>query len=256
MPYDFMTPEQIAAKSPGFRALTERVEQRRRERLEAEWDDASSEEEARELDRNRDEALKVVRGFIRDKMDRIGVDRDALNALRALNWELSPVRSALDFLESNTEERRFLILCGPKGTGKTVAAALVVQEHLRIDAGRSRPSGNEWAYVDRATWALSSSLARLSLYDRDDKAGFETACRTPLLVVDDYGAEFKSEVSRGLLEELFMRRYGDWKRTVLTTNLDPDALKDQLGERLVDRINAACIVCVCQGESMRRQRLA
>lgn len=264
---EILTLEQIAARSPAFRRLHERVEQQKRERLENDewerenpqlaivWAEALAEDEGRDHQRNHEEALKLARGFVRDRMARMGVDRNALEALRRLRGDAPAIESTLGFLASNPAEQRFLVLCGPVGTGKTVAAAYAFQEHLRIDAAQSRPSGNEWAYVDRAVWLLSSSLARLSLFDRDEKGQFEVACRTPLLVIDDYGAEFQSGASRALLEELLIRRNSGWLRTVLTTNLDPEALKGQLGERLVDRINTCCIVSVCQGDSLRQRGL-
>ncbi len=258
---EFLKPDEILARSPAYRRLCERVEQRKRDLLDldewqrqnAELSFAWAEAICEDWERGRQQVAKRARAVARERMARMGVDRDALEALRTLRWDTPAVESALSFLRAGSNELRFLVLCGPKGTGKTVAAAMALQEHLCEDAAQSRPSGNEWAQVDPAVWLLSSTVGRMSLYDREDKVQFEAACRTPLLVIDDYGAEFQSAASRGLLEELFMRRHSGWRRTVMTTNLNPEGLKAHLGERLIDRINTCCLVCVCQGESLRRR---
>ncbi len=60
--------------------------------------------------------------------------------------------------------------------------------------------------------------------------------QTPLLVLDDLGAEKISDWSRQTFYLLIDRRYREIKQTIITSNLTHDQLAGQLDDRIASRI--------------------
>lgn len=186
----------------------------------------------------------------RRRMERMGVDADTLDALGPDRLrETALIAVARRFAEADREHARFLLLSGPRGTGKSVAAAWALREFLVQRPDWSQPSGGH--APEDGGWTLMATFARISGYAAEDKAWFESLCTTRALVLDDFGAEFAGPFGKAMLEELVMRRHAKRLRTVLTSNLDLAALKARLDERLYDRIRTTCIVGIETGESMR-----
>lgn len=151
-------------------------------------------------------------------------------------------------------EETFLLLAGGVGAGKTVAAAwpvrAVVSEVLDGSASTDR-----WALQRRATFVRAGEMARtcLSDYSAEDRDAFRDWCRARLLVIDDLGAERGGDAWLARLEELLDVRYGDRRRTVLTTNLDPGTFRQRYGERIADRIRHDGRVVSAGASSLRRR---
>src|SRR3712207_8982740 len=61
-----------------------------------------------------------------------------------------------------------------------------------------------------------------------------------LLHLDDLGAENSSDWVLEQLYSIVNQRYEDEKSLVITTNLDPDELGKQIGDRTVSRIIEIC----------------
>lgn len=152
----------------------------------------------------------------------------------------------------------FLLLCGGPGAGKTIAAANVVADFLDTEArsssgfhlldSRRRPTG---AKVVRA-----AEGQRLGLFDEDSRAAVEQMRRVALLVLDDMGTEMLTDVWRQQLDDVIDARYSDKLRTVVTTNLTPEAFKERYGARIADRIRQTAMVVQLGGESMRKRGVA
>lgn len=131
----------------------------------------------------------------------------------------------------------WLVLCGPKGTGKTVAATWAVVEAIRRG--------------DDAAFRRTSEVAKLSHFDVG-AAEYERLARTHLLVLDEVGAELLTDYARSQLHELLDRRHESPRlKTLLTSNLLPKAFGERLGERIVDRIQHAGGIQLITGQSMR-----
>jgi DNA replication protein DnaC len=119
---------------------------------------------------------------------------------------------------------------GPVGTGKTTLAMLVSKAALeasRSVAIYSLPRLlNEIREVHRSAESHVDWLDRLAAVD--------------LLHIDDVGAERTTD---WVLEELYSivnARYEDQKSIVITTNLYPTELADQIGQRIVSRLTEIC----------------
>lgn len=185
-----------------------------------------------------------------EMLRRVGVPEEAIRALTALQ-KTDAVEAALKFLEAPREGRRFLVLAGAKGTGKTVAAAVVARGALVRHRAMPRASGGEAREAPVAAFVRATTFARLSLYDAGDKAAFEELCRARVLVLDDLASELLSPVTAALLMELVDRRYGGLLKTVITTNLDFGAFYLRVGERCADRIQSTASEVTVRGQSRR-----
>jgi DNA replication protein DnaC len=151
--------------------------------------------------------------------------------------EISPavtreVRRYVSNLEANLDAGRGLWFMGDVGTGKTTLAMLVCKAAL--DAGRSV-----------AIYSLPRLLAeiRTTFEERSDRSYVDLLDRlaaVDLLHVDDLGAE---KTSAWVLEQLYSivnRRYEDERAIMVTTNLRPEELADQITERTVSRLIELC----------------
>ena len=139
----------------------------------------------------------------------------------------------------------WLVMCGPKGTGKSVAATWLVREV--INAG------------DSAAFRRASELAKLSQFDAG-AAELEHLKHVHLLVLDDFGAELLTDYARAQLFEVLDHRHENYGRTIITSNLawldteKAPGLASRLGERLVDRVaQAGRTVQLQPVKSMRRK---
>ncbi len=96
-----------------------------------------------------------------------------------------------------------LVISGQTGVGKTVAAAIWVDE------------GTNTARMVSATQLAMLTKARV------DKDKFEELCRCSVLAIDDLGTEVDSDrgAFRSRFDRLMSRRIAASKRTVITTNL-------------------------------------
>jgi DNA replication protein DnaC len=138
-------------------------------------------------------------------------------------------------------DRRNLLLLGPVGVGKTHAAVAACRRQ-HFDSGTDvrflpvvelldllRPGGPEGA-----------------LYDLAD---------TDLLVLDDLGSERPTEWTAERLYALINRRWLEARPTVCTTNLEPDPLRDAVGERVFSRlVGNGAVVLRLTGHDRRRKR--
>jgi len=61
-----------------------------------------------------------------------------------------------------------------------------------------------------------------------------------LLHIDDLGAEHRTEWVLEQLYTIINTRYEDERATVITSNLEPEQLAEQLGERIVSRLEGMC----------------
>jgi DNA replication protein DnaC len=158
--------------------------------------------------------------------------------LEELACEPATIATLRDWAESPAG--RNLMLVGPIGVGKTIAAIAAVRP--LHDAGRSvrfvplvelfdelRPDGPPGA------------LARTVSVD--------------VLVIDDLGSEKATDWTAERLYALVNRRWLEERPTVATTDLEPDLLKATIGERTYSRLVGNDAVAVrLSGPDRRRTR--
>jgi DNA replication protein DnaC len=129
------------------------------------------------------------------------------------------VRHALvDWATNSTSN---LILTGPVGSGKTYAAVAVGKErHLSGEPVRFAP------VVDLLD----------ALRPDGDKTTATACADAAVLILDDLGAERATDWTAERLYALVNRRWLDERPTIVTTNLDPAALQEAIGERMYSRL--------------------
>ena len=130
---------------------------------------------------------------------------------------------------------RFLMLGGKAGNGKTFAIASAVWDK----GGR---------YVD------AQELVRTSTFD---DAEWDRLAATPLLAVDELGAEATNSAFEANLYNLLDRRYRTGKRTLIATNLNAQEFKARFCEngldRMLDRLGTGGRWVTLADDSMRQK---
>jgi DNA replication protein DnaC len=133
---------------------------------------------------------------------------------------------------------RNLLLLGPVGVGKSHAAVAACREHHHRGAevvflpvvellDQLRPGGPEGA--------------------------MENLAHADLLVLDDLGSERATDWTAERLYALVNRRWLEERPIVATTNLEPDPLKEALGERVFSRLVHDAVVVRLTGKDRRRR---
>lgn len=136
-----------------------------------------------------------------------------------------------------------LLLYGPVGTGKTYAACEVAN-----------------ALIDKGYPVLVTNFARLTntlqgMFD-GKQTYIDSLNRFELLVIDDLGAERKSEYMQEMVYNIIDSRYRAGLPLIITTNLTIEEIKkpNDIGNtRIYDRIIERCFPIEVTGGSRRRK---
>jgi DNA replication protein DnaC len=158
------------------------------------------------------------------------------------------VREVRDFvrnIDANLDEGRGLWLTGGCGTGKTALAMIVAK--AAIDTGRTVAIYS----CPRLLSVIRDSIERGGVLDFLDRLA-----EADLLQIDDLGAEHRTEWVLEQLYTIVNARYEDERSTIVTSNLGRDELAEQLGERIVSRLEGCCEVLPFYGPDHRAQIVA
>lgn len=140
------------------------------------------------------------------------------------------VESYLRNWEENREAGRGLYFCGNVGTGKTHLAVAVMNELI----SRKRvPS----LFVT-VPELLDNLRGAYMIPGRDLDEWMEAVKNADLLVLDDLGAEKSTAWVQERVFVIVNHRYREALPTIFTSNIEPDDLPAQLGERTASRIIA------------------
>jgi len=146
--------------------------------------------------------------------------------------------------------RLTLVLSGPAGDGKTVAAVRWLTRAARRPILTSE-TGQSWEWDPRTRFAPVFDLERKARsWDPQDKGWMDDLRTCRALVIDDLGAETGD--IRGTLTALVYERCRQQLRTVITTNLDPKAFSAKYEDRNVDRLLQAGAIVECGQHNLRR----
>lgn len=173
--------------------------------------------------RNEREARIAERALNRlaDRMERAGIGERSAAAASDPDEDFESFAVTRRWLDTSTS---WLVLCGQKGTGKTVASTWAVREVLRRG--------------DSAAIRSIADVAALSSFE-SGATELEHLKRVALLVLDDAGTEQVTSHVAARLHQLLDARHEAYGRTIISSNLrwgGGDGLEVRLGERIVDRI--------------------
>jgi DNA replication protein DnaC len=187
---------------------------------------------------------RSLSGVIPRKYRGVSFDRPPVTQIAAP--VTAAVKRYVNRIDEQLDSGRGLWFFGSVGTGKTTLAMLV-SKHA-IEAGRSV-----------AIYSLPRLLAQIRTTFDDDRENsyvglLDRLTAVDLLHIDDVGAE---KTSPWVLEQLYAivnARYEDERSIVITTNLERDALAEQINERTVSRLEEMCEVLPLWGADARQQR--
>lgn len=170
-------------------------------------------------------------------LKKAGCGQRNIDALRRGKDTLA-IRSAEDWLKG---DETFLLLCGPPGVGKSVAATYVLWLHLQTKTSFIKERIGYVRAVDIAQWQLFATASA----DKLDRLK-----RLEVLVIDNLGSEVTSDVFRQIMFDIIDARYSEGLKTVLTTNLplskegNKENFASAYGTRIAHRIKSAGTVVV------------
>ncbi|HST55579.1 MAG TPA: ATP-binding protein [Solirubrobacteraceae bacterium] len=133
-------------------------------------------------------------------------------------------------IEQNLDDGRGLWLVGDVGTGKTTLA--MIASKAALDAGRSVVIHSLPRLLNMIRAAIETDAGMLGFLDR--------LTAVDLLHIDDVGAENTTDWVLEQLYSIINTRYEDQRALIITTNLTPDKLTDQIGQRTVSRLVEIC----------------
>lgn len=182
-------------------------------------------------------AAKADAGWIstaqmhRSSLGKVGWPELVLREARAADLTK---QACVRLLANDFKTSHIVVLSGPAGTGKTVAAA-------RWADGFSQYT----RFVRAATFAASSR------YNAEQRAQWFDA---HALVLDDLGAEYLDSKGSFLvdLDELIDTYYADLRPLVITTNCNSKQFTDRYGSRVMDRLRQCAKWFSIGGESLRK----
>jgi DNA replication protein DnaC len=158
--------------------------------------------------------------------------------------QVQEVRRYVRNISEHLDQGRGMWFWGDVGTGKTTLAMIISK--AAIDAGRSVAIYSLPRLLNllreslQADGGLTDLLDRLSLVD--------------LLHIDDLGAENQTDWVLEQLYSIVNSRYEAQRAIVATTNLQPEALSERLGDRTVSRLVEICRdPIVLAGDDKRRE---
>jgi DNA replication protein DnaC len=166
---------------------------------------------------------------------------DVIDMERRCPTQVAEVRAFVRDIGTNLDAGRGLWLSGGYGTGKTALAMIVSK--AAIDVQRSVAIYS----CPRLLSVIRESIDRGGVLDFLDRLA-----AADLLHIDDLGAEHRTEWVLEQLYSIVNARYEDQRSTLITSNLSRDELAEQLGERIVSRLEGSCELLPFYGPDQRR----
>lgn len=141
---------------------------------------------------------------------------------------LTVAKSYADAWEEMHRRGAGLIFSGKAGTGKTHLACAIANQVI------------DMAVPAKFTTVTNMMREIKSTYDKDSDDNetqvLQRLSDVPLLVLDEAGMDYGTDFNKTLLFEVLNSRYENVNPTIILTNLDATALRDYLGERVIDRM--------------------
>lgn len=141
---------------------------------------------------------------------------------------LAIAKAYADSWEEMHERGAGLIFSGRAGTGKTHLACAIANAVIDLATPAKFTTVTNMMRVIKETYAKDSTDSESDVLQKLSKV--------PLLVLDEAGMDYGTDFNKTLLFEVLNSRYENVNPTIILTNLDATALKEYLGERIIDRM--------------------
>lgn len=153
------------------------------------------------------------------------------------------------------EQAQGLYLAGPVGTGKTHVAWMTVRQWCiqteTVARSELREQAFGWSRPNVIFTRMTDLLDDLRPGD-DSRQRIRDCQNAALLVIDDLGAEKASEWTQERFYSVIDHRYANCLPLIVTSNLPPNKLSEQTGERAASRLAEMCTVVPMTGTDRRR----
>lgn len=150
-------------------------------------------------------------------------------ACRDSETALAVIKRYANNHEDNFKHGRCLVMFGNCGTGKTHLAIALLKAIMHDHKTESR-------YSTAAGICREVKETFGSADGRSEQEVIRDYARHPFLVIDEVGAQYGTATELVILESVIMRRYDEYKPTILISNTDEVGLKAYIGERSMDRL--------------------
>lgn len=141
---------------------------------------------------------------------------------------LRKARSYADNWQQNLAAGTSLIFSGNAGTGKTHLACAIANQLMAQGVSAVFTTVSDAMRAIKRTYDVGSQLTELQAIQAFVDPG--------LLILDEVGANRGTEYEVQLVFDIINKRYENCRPTIIMTNLDAQALRECLGERVVDRL--------------------
>ena len=185
-----------------------------------------------------------------------GVEPRSIENIAAGLRETAAVAAVREWLASG---KTFLCLAGPKGGGKTTAAASVLRSARKsitfMGVGCGGALAQSWAYASSlGLFVRAAELAHTSEYADEGRGRWNRVRAVEWLVIDDVGMERMDNAGiwAEAFDHLIDARYARKLKTVFTTNIGRAAFNARYGDRIMDRVEHDGLLRECNQPSMRR----
>jgi len=139
-----------------------------------------------------------------------------------------------------------LLFLGRTGLGKTHLSLAIANEVAKNGAAVAYASAQD--LVDRA------ERAKFGRDNGGDAEFVQGALSCDLLILDDLGTEFSSQMAAATLFQVVNTRLLERRSTIISTNLSPQELQDRYSERLASRILCSYSALPFAGNDIRLQK--
>ena len=180
---------------------------------------------------------------------------------RFLNAKLSDFNNSIQ--KQVAGEEGFFIT-GPRGTGKTHLVSAIagnIIKNLSPHISKDHDGKIYYSMPKSKSYPLLVNIPKLLMrikgtfnsdYGIDSEESIlNKICSVPVLLLDDIGAEKASEWVKQTLYLIIDSRYGDMKKTYVTSNLTLNQISNQLDDRISSRIAGMTNTIRMQGKDRR-----
>lgn len=142
-----------------------------------------------------------------------------------------------------------ILLAGLSDRGKTYQAAILMLRAIMYAVERGAPIASQFQWHSSA--GLLERLRSEQRKTTESRGTVELLTDARMLVLDDLGVEKPSAWVRERVYEIVNRRYESVRPITVTTNLSPEQMSRQLGDRITGRLMEMCEAFEVTGPSRR-----
>lgn len=176
-----------------------------------------------ELNRTAPLSLSTFDSFSLDYYDK---EIDSKTGISPYSHMSKILRYCQSYADNFTKNSESILMKGATGLGKTHLSLAIANEVIK--------KGYGVIYVSAPS--LMQKLEKLYFSRDDDNSAIDMLMECDLLIIDDLGTEFHSQLSVSLMYNIFNSRMLANKPVIINTNFDLRELEKNYTERFVSRI--------------------